>query len=108
MLFLTDGGAPFATATAWEAEAGVGQVHYVAIDAAHQGRGLSRPLTALALRRLRDLGYGRAMLTTQTWSWVAIGVYREFGFRPIPFGEDDAAGWRIVSEKTGIPFELGR
>lgn len=106
MLFLTDNGVPFATATAWFAPDGAGLLHYVAIDAAHQGQGLSRPLTALALKRMHELGHRRARLGTQTYSWVAIRVYREFGFHPQVCGDTERRGWRIVAEKTGIDFGL--
>ena len=104
MLFLTDKGVPFATVTAWFEADGAGLLHYVAIDAAHQGQGLSRALTCLGMNRLRALGHACARLDTQTYSWVAIRVYHEFGFRPVIHGEDEKRGWRIVSEKTGIDF----
>ena len=106
MLFLTDKGLPFATATAWYEKDGAGLLHYVAIDAAHQGQGLSRPLTALALNRLRELGHRRARLGTQTWSWVAIRVYHEFGFHPLVCEKRERRGWSIVADKTGIDFAL--
>ena len=107
MLFLTDGGAPFATATAWYGDGDLsvmGRLHWVGIDAEHQRRGLSWPLVSLAMDRMRQLGHRSAYLTTQTASWPAIKVYHRFGFRPMPNGEGDAEGWRIVSEKTGIDF----
>ena len=78
----------------------------MAIDAAHQGQGLSRPLTALALKRMYELGHRRARLGTQTYSWVAIRVYREFGFHPQVCGDTERRGWRIVAEKTGIDFGI--
>ena len=106
MMFLTDGGVPFATVTAWFEPDGAGLLHYVAIDAAHQGQGLSRALSGLGMNRLRALGHRSARLDTQTYSWVAIKVYHEFGFRPVIHGEDERRGWRIVSEKTGIDFGL--
>ena len=106
MMFLTDGGVPFATVTAWFEPDGAGLLHYVAIDAAHQGQGLSRALTCLGMNRLRALGHACARLDTQTYSWVAIRVYHEFGFRPVIHGMDDMRGWRIVSEKTGIDFGI--
>ena len=108
MLFLTDGGNPFATATAWFGNAGPndsdGCLHWVSVDAAHQGRGLSRPLVSLALRRMRALGHSSAFLTTQTASWVAIKVYYQFGFLPMIREAGEVEGWRIVTEKTGIDF----
>ena len=108
MIFLTDRGAPFATATAWfgegDADPNEGRLHWVGMDEAHQGRGLSKPLVSLAMHRLQALGYKSAYLTTQTASWVAIKVYHRFGFRPDVRAEREIEGWRIVSEKTGIDF----
>lgn len=104
MIFLTDRGAPFATATAWFGEHGEGRLHWVGMDAAHQGKGLSKPLVSLAMHRLRELGYKSAYLTTQTPSWVAIRVYHQFGFRPDVREEREIEGWKIVSDKTGIDF----
>ena len=107
MLFLTDGGVPFATATAWHADdSEEGRLHWVGIDAAHQGRGLSRPLTSLALERMKALGHRSAYLTTQTASWVAIKVYHEFGFRPMLRDPAEREGWRLVSDLTGIDMEV--
>ena len=106
MMFLTDGGVPFATVTAWFEPDGAGLLHYVAIDAAHQGQGLSRALTGLGMNRLRALGHRSARLDTQTYSWVAIKVYHDFGFLPVIRGADEERGWRIVSEKTGIDFGM--
>lgn len=108
MIFLTDGGVPFATATAWLESAELGHLHYVAVDAAHQGLGLSKPLVSMALRRMAELGHSRAMLTTQTQSWVGIKCYHGFGFRPMAFfrDEDEEKGWRIVAEKSGVELAL--
>ena len=64
MIFLTDGGVPFATATAWFGEGEEGRLHWVSVDAAHQGRGLSKPLVSLAMHRMRALGHSSAYLTT--------------------------------------------
>lgn len=109
MLFLTDGGVPFATAAAWYADEGgpsgdMGRLHWVGIDEAHQRRGLSYPLVGLAMRRMKQIGHRTAFLTTQTSSWPAIKVYRRFGFRPMIRNAEDVKGWRIVSEKSGIAF----
>ena len=108
MLFLTDDGVPFATATAWfgDGEHGrdEGRLHWVSVDAPHQGQGLSKVIVSLALQRMRALGHKRAYLTTQTSSWVAIRVYHQFGFRPTVSSQEEIEGWRIVSQKTGIDF----
>lgn len=108
MLFLTDNGVPFATAAAWfgDGEFGreEGRLHWVSVDKEHQGRGLSYPLVSLAMHCMRGLGHRTAYLTTQTGSWPAIKVYYRFGFRPLISSEEEAEGWKIVSEKTGIDF----
>lgn len=108
MIFLTEDGTPFATATAWYGDGGPcapqGRLHWVGIDLAHQRRRLSYPLVSLALARLRALGHTSAYLTTQTSSWPAIKVYYRFGFEPMQYSEKDSEGWRIVSDKTGIDF----
>ena len=107
MIFLTDGGVPFATATAWYGDGDLsdqGRLHWVSVDAAHQRRGLSWPLVSLTMEHMRQLGHESAYLTTQTCSWPAIKVYRRFGFAPSIRGEKELEGWRIVSEKAGIDF----
>ena len=111
MIFLTDRGVPFATATAWFADdvpAEMGRLHWVSVDTAHQRQGLSYPLVSLAMHRMRELGHTRANLTTQTCSWPAIKVYRRFGFAPYVRAEEEIEGWRIVSEKTGFDFTVRR
>lgn len=79
-------------------------MHWVSVDQAHQGLGLSKAVVSLAMHRLRELGHTSAFLTTQTASWVAIKVYHRFGFRPDVREENQIEGWRIVSERTGIDF----
>lgn len=103
MLFLTCDGAPVATATAWFGDRpGEGKLHWVCVDPAHQGKGLSKPLIAKALERCRELGDDSASLLTQTPCWVAIRMYHRFGFRPEVRSEEDVKGWRIVGERTGM------
>lgn len=106
MIFLTENGVPFATATAWfgDDDPNEGRLHWVSVDEPHQGRGLSWPLVSMTMHRMRKLGHQTAYLTTQTASWVAIRVYHRFGFRPDVREEKEIEGWRIVSEKTGIDF----
>ena len=108
MIFLTEGDRPFATATAWFGEGNVssdlGRLHWVGIEKDHQGRNLCRPLVSRAMQVMRSLGHSSAFLTTQTNSWVAIRVYRQFGFLPRHCLNRDLEGWKIVSEKTQIDF----
>ena len=83
---------------------GAGWVHWVAVRRDHQGRGLSKPLVARALKTLGSLGYTHAKIPTQTTSWVAVKVYLDLGFRPIPQNAVHSRdGWRIVKALTGHP-----
>lgn len=83
-LYLCDGDAVVGTASAWHdpgyADGTWARVHWVAIDPAYQGRGLSKPLLARVLRVAAGLGHRRAFLTTQRFRTVAIGLYASFGF----------------------------
>lgn len=102
MFFLVhDEDGPVGTATAWFGEhAGrtMGQLHWVAIVPEHQGRGLAKPLVSAAMMRLAE-DHSEAFLTTQTWSWRAVGMYRAFGFETIIEGPDVVRAMEIVECK---------
>ena len=110
MIFLeNEAGEKVATASAYfdvicGDPSGAGWVHWVAVRRDHQGRGLSKPLVARALKTLGSLGYTHAKIPTQTTSWVAVKVYLDLGFRPIPQNAVHSRdGWRIVKALTGHP-----
>lgn len=110
MLFIENGrGEKVATATAYYNPGGdlpceLGQVHWVAVRREDQGRGLARPLIAQALRVMKQRGHTRAMLHTQTTTWLACKLYMDFGFHPMRGKIDDyAQGWRILRALTDHP-----
>lgn len=76
---------PVATATTWaEEETSLRQLQlqWVAVEPAHQGRGLGRAIATAAVRRAVRLAPGEAILLhTQTWSHRALRLYRSLGFR---------------------------
>ena len=81
-----------------------GWLHWVAVRREEQGRGLSKPLIACMLRKMQSLGYRRAVVPTQTTTWLACKVYLDLGFRPIPKNaERNRAGWEIVRTLTDHP-----
>lgn len=81
-----------------------GMLHWVAVRRDEQGRGLSKPLILRALERMRELGYRRAVIPTQTTTWLACKVYLDLGFLPIPRNaERNRMGWRIVRTLTNHP-----
>ncbi len=110
MVFIeNDRGEKVATATAFydvfgRDKSGDGWLHWVAVRRDYQGRGLSKPLISHTLEVMRSLGYTHAKIPTQTTSWVAVKVYLDFGFRPIPKNAvNSKVGWEIVNALTGHP-----
>lgn len=90
-------GAPVGTATGWFdpefREGDWGRVHWVAIRPNEQGKGLSRPLLAEVLRRLRRSRHRRAYLTTATFRLPAIRLYLRSGFYPAIATPAERAAW---------------
>ena len=88
MFFVTDRhGQCVATASAYfDIEKGddghTGWLHWVAVRRASQGLGLSKPLVTRVLARMRELGYEKAVVPTQTTTWLACKLYMDLGFRP--------------------------
>jgi len=81
-----------------------GQVHWVAVRRDHHVRGLARPLISQVLKVMKQRGHTEAMLHTQTTTWVAVRLYLQFGFRPIPGNaEKSRGGWRIIKALTNHP-----
>ena len=75
-----------------------GQIHWVSILPEHRGQGLSKAMTAAALRRLCSLGHRRAMLNTQVPRTPAIKAYLDCGFVPDMATPDAARAWEIVRQ----------
>jgi GNAT superfamily N-acetyltransferase len=79
-------GRKIATATAWYGQhqgKRLGRLHWISVRPDHQGKGLGKALIARALKILGELEDNRMIyLTTQTWSYKAIGLYKSFGFKP--------------------------
>lgn len=103
-----------ATTSAWFGDdlGGIKQkLHWVAVKPEYQGKGLSKALLTKALDVLNDLHCdGKIYLTTQTWSYTAIGIYKKFGFKPYygTFTEGShyarpkeylEKGWEIIDAK---------
>lgn len=83
------------------------RVHWVAVHPAHNGRGIGK---ALLSKILKQAITEKIYLTTQTWSYPAIAMYRKFGFEaylgrePVNWKSGDysaakQAGWEIIDAK---------
>jgi GNAT superfamily N-acetyltransferase len=69
----------------WRGSGTWGQVHWVVVARAHQGRGLAKPMMAHTLKRLAG-DHTRALLDTYTGRTWAVKVYLDCGFTPDPAG----------------------
>lgn len=112
-IFIEDNnGEKIATTTAWYGNlfgTEQGRIHWVAVMPNQQGKGLGKALMSKALLLFNELGHnGNIYLTTQTWSYIAINMYKKFGFKPYMRGnnspddkqfQDDQKAWSIINKK---------
>ena len=103
-LYLCDGdGRAIGTATAWYDDNVEGQqygrIHWVAIVPERQGKGLAKPLMTAALRRLRELGHDRVILTTHPPRLPAIHLYLTFGFVPVMETDRERGIWEEIQRR---------
>ena len=101
-----------ATGTAWfnthTGNTEEGRMHWIAIDKSHQGSHLAKPLIAKVLCVLRELGYSRIEVSTETTAWLACRIYLGFGFLPVKENlEKEKDGWRIIRRLTDHPSLAG-
>ncbi len=68
------------------------RIHWVTVATSHQGRGLAKALLSHLLEQHREQSSDWLYLTTQTWSYKAIGLYRRFGF--IPYRGPKPVNWK--------------
>lgn len=80
-----------------------GWLHWVAIRPEEQGKGLSKPLVSRILSMLQQMGYPYACVPTQTTTWLAVKVYMDCGFLPLP-NEETEYGWRMMRTLTDHPL----
>ena len=99
----TDTGEEIGTITAWWQAEGWGQIHWVAICPAYQGRGLSKPMMSVAMERLKQ-SHDRCFLDTSTRRIPAIKRYLDFGFIPDGSRENSREAWREVASVLEHPL----
>lgn len=84
-----------ATLTIWWSYTGLRRdpwIHWVAVRPEYQGLGLGKALLYEGMRKLFDIEGDRDVyLHTQTWSYKAINIYRQVGFKITD--EKDLAGY---------------
>ena len=80
-----------------------GRLHWLSVRADAQGRGIAKALVTklFEYNEANDI-YETIYLTTQTWSYPAVNIYRTFGFERYPDAKDqdaDRKAWGIISKK---------
>ncbi len=110
MFFVTDSsGRKLATATAYYDiytgdDGETGWLHWVAVHSDAQGLGLSKPLITHVLAHMKKLGYKKAVIPTQTNTWLACKLYLDLGFVPMKENaERNKTGWCIIKSLTNHP-----
>jgi ribosomal protein S18 acetylase RimI-like enzyme len=77
-------GEKIATCNAWWEYTGERRdpwLHWIAVKPGYQGQGLGKAVTAEGIRRMIAIEGDRDMyLSTQTWSYKAVNIYRKLGF----------------------------
>jgi beta-glucuronidase len=101
-LIVNEHGAAVGTLSAWysrdEEGKESGQIHWVAVRPAYQGKGLARAGLAYAMNKLAEW-HGSAWLGTSTSRLPALKLYLDFGFGPLIRSDADLFAWRRVREK---------
>ena len=87
LLFIEDpNGKKVATANAWWSIVNSERrswVHWVSVAPECQGSGLGKAISAQVVKLLTDIdGDTNIWLSTQTWSYKAINIYKQCGFEP--------------------------
>ena len=79
------------------------RVHWVSVAERYQGRGLAKALLSQVMEIYQTAPSGGFLyLTSQTWSYKALGLYETFGFRP--YLGPRPQNWR---QDAGVDFEDG-
>ncbi len=117
MLFVENkNGEKIATTTAWMWKLdgkSYSKIHWVAVKPEYQGKGLCKALISEALNQFVHLGHeGEVILFSQTWSYKAINIYYQYGFKPYDDGKhglstgssgvfdcDFYKAWRLIDSK---------
>jgi ribosomal protein S18 acetylase RimI-like enzyme len=96
-----DKGEKVATSTAFYLDKPIdditGVVHWAAVKKEYQGKHLAKPLISRTLQLLKELGHKKAILYTQTHTWLAVKIYLDMGFDPYNIDEE-YKGWQIVKK----------
>lgn len=103
MWFLDYNGQHIGTATSFvHKSTGTGDMHWVGIKKEFRGRGLSKYLSYIVQKTLKDRGVPYISLTTGEGRPAAVKSYLTAGFIPVEYAEGMVKRWEAVLENFGI------
>lgn len=89
-----------------ELRSGEAGIRMLAVDPAHQGRGVGRALTEWCLARARVDGRERMVLHTGAWMPAAVRLYERLGFVRLPeLDFSPAPGIRLIAYSLELTAE---
>ena len=101
--FLDYHGEHIGTATSFvHKNTGAGDMHWVGIKADFRGKGLSKYLSWIVQKTLRDRGVPYVSLTTGEGRVAAVKAYLTAGFVPVEYAEGMVSRWEKVLETYHI------
>ncbi|MCQ2475255.1 MAG: GNAT family N-acetyltransferase [Clostridia bacterium] len=103
MWFLDYNGEHIGTATSFVYKSsGIGDMHWVGIRKDFRGRGLSKYLSYIVQKSLKDRGVPYVSLTTGEGRPAAVKSYLTAGFIPVEYAEGMVKRWEAVLENYNI------
>ena len=73
------------------------RIHWVAVAPEEQGKGLCKALMTVLMDMYHKFNLaGGLYLTSQTWSYKALNIYRQFGFKP--YTGPQPSGWKAETD----------
>ena len=104
--FITAGETPVATAQLHLKPEGlyapIPELGWVAVDPAHQGRGLGAVASLAVMHYAASRGHREIFLLTDDWRLPAIRTYLKLGFEPWLTDASHPERWRKVHESLGV------
>ena len=73
------------------------RLHWIAVAPEEQGKGLCKALMTILFDAYHTCGKTHGIyVTSQTWSYKALNIYRQFGFKP--YQGPQPSGWKATTD----------
>ncbi|MGL4374181.1 MAG: GNAT family N-acetyltransferase, partial [Turicibacter sp.] len=114
LFVLDNNGTVVATASLWDGHhfgVKLQRIHWVAVSNPCKGKGIAKALLSKVFEIYHEMGFKDYIyLTSQTYSYQALGLYTQFGFRPYMgvkpinwksenYDDENEVAWKLIHEK---------